>query len=63
MAAARAGSPAFHPEAAMQVLEAPPGVLSVERMAPDGRPARVTVNLSGTPAAGLAPYEVSWVVT
>ena len=52
----RAATPAFHPDSAQTVLDAPRGVVAVERTAPGGERARVYVNVSSRQArAGPAP--------
>jgi len=55
----RTAEPAFHPRAAQRVLDTPPALFALERVARDGRSAVVCVhNVSGRPqtfsAAGLA---------
>jgi sucrose phosphorylase len=64
MLAWRAATPAFHPESAQTVLDAPREVLGVERAAPTGERARVYVNVSShqvpvevEPSAGWAGFD------
>jgi hypothetical protein len=45
----RAASDAFHPVARQRVLDTPPAVVGIERLAPSGASARVYVNVSNTP--------------
>jgi sucrose phosphorylase len=45
----RAGHPAFHPDADQRMVEAPPEVIAVDRIAGDGMRARVLVNCSSRP--------------
>jgi glycosidase len=60
----RAATPAFHPESAQTVLDAPREVFAVERAAPTGERARVYVNVSSRrvrvavePGAGWATFD------
>jgi glycosidase len=48
---ARAATPAFHPDSDQIVLDTPPAVFAVERVAAGGERARVYVNVSGEPCA------------
>lgn len=62
MLQARAATPAFHPDSAQTLLDAPPEVFAVERAAADGERARVYVNVSGEPAAVSVPGDgARWV--
>ncbi len=45
----RAASDAFHPVARQRVLDTPPAVVGIERLAPSGASARVYINVSNTP--------------
>ncbi len=45
----RAATPAFHPDSAQRLLDAPPQVFALERTAEGGERARVYVNVSGEP--------------
>ena len=49
MLARRASHPAFHPDADQRIVEAPPEVMVVDRLAADGTRARVLINCSNRP--------------
>ncbi len=57
MLVARAATPAFHPDSDQIVLDTPPAVFAVERVAADGERARVYVNVSGEPCAVGVPND------
>jgi sucrose phosphorylase len=57
MLVARAATPAFHPDSDQIVLDTPPAVFAVERVAADGERARVYVNVSGEPCAVGVPHD------
>ncbi len=57
MLGARAATPAFHPDSDQIVLDTPPAVFAVERVAADGERARVYVNVSGEPCAVGVPRD------
>ncbi|MGI8781875.1 MAG: alpha-amylase family glycosyl hydrolase [Solirubrobacteraceae bacterium] len=60
--AARAATPAFHPDSQQTLLDAPPQVFAVERAAESGERARVYVNVSGEPCTvGVAGDGAKWV--
>jgi sucrose phosphorylase len=45
----RAGHPAFHPDVGQWIIDGPPEVLAVDRIAQNGTKARVLINCSGRP--------------
>lgn len=60
MLRARAATPAFHPDSDQIVLDTPPAVFAVERVAGSGERARVYVNVSGEPCAVGMPRSARW---
>jgi sucrose phosphorylase len=60
MARARTYQRAFHPAADQRILQAPAGVLAVERIAPDGARARVDVNFTDR-AVEVDPGPGPWI--
>jgi hypothetical protein len=64
----RAATPAFHPDSAQVVLDTPPEVFAVERVAPTGERARVYVNFSARRVSvriandrrDLEPWSSTW---
>ncbi|CAN5779266.1 alpha-amylase family glycosyl hydrolase [soil metagenome] len=68
MARWRAGCPAFHPDSPQRVLDTVPAIFAVERGQPDGKRARVYVNVSGQAAEAstgrqrltLPPWSSAW---
>ncbi len=57
MLQARAATPAFHPDSDQLVLDTPPAVFAVERVAAGGDRARVYVNVSGEPCTVRVPHD------
>jgi len=55
MLRSRAATPAFHPDSEQTLLDTPPQVFAVERVAEGGQRARVYVNVSGEPGTVQVP--------